>query len=1311
MVTPLSAHISNTARALPWTLGWWSNLQIKSEQLPHPLHINGLWDCGSTGTLLPATLFNRDEIKLLNQPKGPVTGISGSTVPVGLFVCDIEIGDGVFEGVEVSVVDTNAPPLLGMNLMAHPSVQKLEIYRSQPKLVFNRVKQNSESYTHTVPTSFRNPSESYVISPKVFKVATKEEIDTIQSELSIDVQDMKGSNDENSKVSKLLFENRNVFATDESPLGKFPTEAEIPTTGEAKWVKQYSIPQKYEEKLDLHIQALVESGAIEPCPNPKGFNTPVLIRPKKNGDTRFIMDFKNSLNKVLSSSADPWQMPSADPIIARIGRDMKFFSTLDLKAGYWQIPIKQSDRYKTAFQPRDKCWQWTRVPFGLTCAGQIFSRCIAEALETVLNRNNFAVYIDDLLVYSKDFETHIATLDQIFAALQKYNLHLNSAKCTFLQTEANFLGRIVTRKGFRADPAHVQGITEMPAPTSLKELQMTIGRIVWMRHFVETRVGERARLTNFSTLISHMNLLNRKENRKSFTWTPEADAAFERVKKRLSTAPIIHFADFSQPFVLVTDASEVGIGAVLLQKSGDKDCIVAVASQTLSPVEQRWSATEREAYAVVWGVEKFDYFLRARPFTVLTDHKSLTYIDRTTFKNPKIARWQERLEKYHFVVEYIEGDNNVFADMLSRPCGVRKAELSNADSKEAGDFYTFGDSGLKIYIPSWCRIPDRDKLYLSRIPPGRSFLAHAFSGQAKLSYDANLGISLANLQRQDPFLRKVIQILENPGPDRSERLVNLLNDEKDHRGVFSSKFVNSLNLDPVSNALLVRIGSKFKFVAPESQIGSLLYQAHDNCNHFGRERVLQFLSNVWWPRMKDDVTNYLNSCETCLRRKGINNRGGQKLTGTNVKGQNPFEILYIDFVHMPTPSRFGHKYILTVIDSFSRFFIAIPCHRDRALDAAEALVRLYCRFGTRPKEVSSDRGTHFTGSVMTELHKLLGIKMSFHVAWHPESSGIIERQHRTLKNSLFITANERNCDWIDILDFCVYAMNAAYNRATKCSPFAVIFGRNPDLGLPTLTENDLSSSNPVGYGMNVRVTLEKVHKFVRLAAFEADKNAVEKASKGKPPVKIVPGDIVYVKRPQSAVAKDSKLDWIGPLTVLKTNDHVIKIRTVSGDEDWISRAHTIKLEPRKPHLIDPDPAEPIPFPFPAPVPPIPPDETSANLTPEESQPTAVKSGGLIGKILRRSLIPKRQITKRAPPPPAAKSQPPPTSKTVPVGPQKSKTGPIRPTGPPKFKPGHPRPAKPKTVSTRTTSGRTSRPPDRLQVGKVTKTAQGKSKRP
>ena len=1280
----------------------------------------GLWDCGSTSTLLPASLFTSDQIARMDRTKcGPINGIGSSLEPVGTFECNVDFNGQVFNSIQINVVKTRAPPLIGMNILAHPSVQRVEFTRNPPEITFHRVNPDSTPFTGTIPVSIRNPEEfsnAGQIGPapkpvRLFNAAAESELNQIRSELSVDFENFKGSETENSKVAKLIFDFREIFSAGENPsLGTFPRETEIPTTGEAKWIKQYPIPERYEKELDLHIKEMASNGTIEKCPDPKGFNTPVLIRPKKNGKTRFIMDFKNSLNKVLASSADPWQMPNAELVIARIGKGNRFFTTLDLKSGYHQVPIKESDRHKTAFQPRDTCWQWTRVPFGLTCAGQIFSRCIAEALESVQNRENFEIYIDDLVVYSKDFETHIVTLNQIFAALKNFNLQLNTTKCLFLQPEAHFLGRILNHDGYRADPDHVQGITDMNPPTTLKELQQTMGRIVWMRHFVETRVGERARLTNFSTLVKELTLLNRKENKKDFKFTAGAARAFESVKKRLSTAPVIHFADFTQPFVLVTDASEVGVGAVLMQKDGDKDCIVAVASSTLDPTQQNWAPTEREAYAVVWGIEKFDYFLRARPFTVLTDHKSLTYIDRTNIKNPKIARWQERLARYDFCVEYIEGHNNVFADMLSRPCGVQKT-LPADESEPAGEFYEIDQSGLRIYIPSWCTRPDTGRLYLSRIPREKALHAHAFFGKVDLGFDANLGLNLAHLQRQDPFLRKVLEILERPTLETQNELLKLLRNENDHRGVFHQKFVSKVILDPVSKSLMVRIGSKFKFVAPESQIGTFLFQAHDNTNHFGRERCKQFLENVWWPKMKDDITNYLNSCEYCLRRKGINNRGGQRLTGTNLKGTKPFEVIYIDFVHMPKPSRFGHKYILTIIDSFSRFFIAVPTHRDRAADAAEGLVQTYCQYGFIPKVVSCDRGTHFTGSVMTEMHKLLGTKMNFHVAWHPESSGILERQHRTLKNALFITSNEQNRCWIDLLKFTTLAMNTAYNRATNCSPFACLYGRNPDFGLPNLSDKDLNSANPVSYGMKVRSLLLNVHRFVRISSYEADRKAVQKALEGKPPLKISPGDIVFIKRPQSAEAKSSKLDWIGPFKVLKTNEHVLQVENVNtGETDWVSRAHSIKLEKRKQHLLEPEEIFPIPFPdsrpnpIPAPyVAPTVPSTPTANTAPETAPVPAqitAKSGGQNVEIRQAPQIPE-PVSLQPPPvaPTPIKIEPPriPQKSRRPGRPKKLKTAPVK--------------VKTEPLMHSITSTRITSRPNRLQVdGKAKKTYSGEKPR-
>ena len=174
-------------------------------------------------------------------------------------------------------------------------------------------------------------------------------------------------------------------------------------------------------------------------------------------------------------------MPRIDHLFNRIGEGNKYFASLDLRSGYWQIKINQRDRHKTAFTWRDRRYQYICLAFGLTSAGQIFSRCIAEALVSVESRDNISSYIDDNLVNAKTFDKFILALEQLFVALRKFGLKLNPDKCTFLTSEAKFLGRIVNSKGFKADSEYVRTIREMKHPTSKKKLQGLIGRLVWIR--------------------------------------------------------------------------------------------------------------------------------------------------------------------------------------------------------------------------------------------------------------------------------------------------------------------------------------------------------------------------------------------------------------------------------------------------------------------------------------------------------------------------------------------------------------------------------------------------------------------------------------------------------------------------------------------------------------------------------------------------------------------------------------------------------------------------------------------------------------
>ena len=223
----------------------------------------------------------------------------------------------------------------------------------------------------------------------------------------------------------------------------------------------------------MPTEGIIEScteGIIESCTNPRGFNSLGFAVCKKNGSVRVVANFKRTLNKVLVD-LDPYPMPQIDHLFKRIDEGNKYFASIDLRSGYWQIEIDERDRHKTAFTWRDRCYQYTRLAFGLTSAGQIFSCCIAEVLATVKSRDNISSYIDDNLIHAKTFDKYIPTLEQLFIALRKFGLKLNPDKCTFLTSEAKFLGHIVNSKWFKADPEYVRAIREMKPPTSKKELQ------------------------------------------------------------------------------------------------------------------------------------------------------------------------------------------------------------------------------------------------------------------------------------------------------------------------------------------------------------------------------------------------------------------------------------------------------------------------------------------------------------------------------------------------------------------------------------------------------------------------------------------------------------------------------------------------------------------------------------------------------------------------------------------------------------------------------------------------------------------------
>ena len=202
-----------------------------------------------------------------------------------------------------------------------------------------------------------------------------------------------------------------------------------------------------EADVNAEIQRMLSEGIIELCKDAKGFNVPVYAVRKENGAVRVVANLKRTLNTVLKDQ-DPYPIPLMDHLFHKIGEGNEYFASLDLKSGYWQIEIEQCDQHKTAFTWGDRYFQYTRLAFGLTSAGHIFSRCVAEALNTVNARENISSYIDDNLVHTRTFDEYITAMRQVFTAFKAYGLKLNLEKCIFIAGEAKFLGRIVDSNGF-----------------------------------------------------------------------------------------------------------------------------------------------------------------------------------------------------------------------------------------------------------------------------------------------------------------------------------------------------------------------------------------------------------------------------------------------------------------------------------------------------------------------------------------------------------------------------------------------------------------------------------------------------------------------------------------------------------------------------------------------------------------------------------------------------------------------------------------------------------------------------------------------
>lgn len=421
-------------------------------------------------------------------------------------------------------------------------------------------------------------------------------------------------------------------------------------TGDNLPVKQRYYPTSpyVQKKIDKELDRMLNLGVIEPSNSP--WSSPVVVVTKSNGNTRLCLDSRK-LNE--RTKKDAYPLPYISSILGRfVGT--KYLSAIDLKDAFWQVPLEETSKEKTAFTvPGRGLFQFTVMPFGLHNAPQTQCRLMDKVLGVDLQPYVF-VYLDDILIATDSFEKHIEILKEVASRLKMANLSVNIDKSKFCVSEIKYLGYIVSTQGITTDPEKVNCVVNYPPPKTIREVRRFLGLASWYRRFIN----------NFSTIVAPISEL--LKNKSKFVWTDDAEKAFVLLKNALVSAPILSNPDFRLPFTVQTDASDLGIGAVLTQEHSEGEKVVAYFSQKLTTCQRKYSATERECFAVLCAIEKFRPYIEGVHFDVITDHASLVWLKNLKDPTGRLSRWALRMQQFDFTLTHRKGKLNVVPDALSR---------------------------------------------------------------------------------------------------------------------------------------------------------------------------------------------------------------------------------------------------------------------------------------------------------------------------------------------------------------------------------------------------------------------------------------------------------------------------------------------------------------------------------------------------------------------------------------------------------------------------------------------------------------------
>ena len=847
------------------------------------------------------------------------------------------------------------------------------------------------------------------------------------------------------------------------------------------FVKPYRLPFTQKGEIKKQIHKMLDEGIIEPSRS--DWSSPVLLVPKKvneNGEKRWrlVIDYRK-LNDCIED--DKYPLPDITEVLDSLSGSI-YFTHLDLHQGYYNVKLDENSRKFTAFNSGQ--YQMTRMPMGLKTSPSSFSRMMNIALAG-LNYEKCLVYLDDLIIFGRNLETHNKNLQEVFERLRTVNLKLNPAKCDFLKKQILYLGHVISSEGIFPDTNKINVVKNYPCPKNTDEVKRFVAFVNYYRKFVP----------NFAHIAYPLNSLCRKNV--TFVWNENCQQAFEQLKECIITPPVLDYPDLSSQnqFVLQTDASNDAIGAVLSNKNGRP---VAFTSRTLNKAERNYPIIEKELLAIVWAVKYFRPYLFGNFFKVRTDHRPLIYLFNMKDPSSRLMKFRIALEEFNFEIEYVKGSDNAAADALSR-IRVTSEELKEMHNgvisvitrAQARKLVSTTDTLVDMVRTD--AKSDQPRVVSTHVKPAASVeLQFIHSNNLEKirenGYITNESKTLCYLKSKNIIYIKYhsesqisraefVKELDKFCAQENIKEVYII--KSSDNNIFIRKLVEEIkNIKNWSGPRLFVLNSVTR-VHDKDDIRVILNDFHllPSSGHAGIRRMSNNIKKYYfWPNLEKDVTEYVKRCDKCQRQKhSLPVKEPMVITTTS---NSAFEKIYLDIVGPLDTDDDNYSYILTLQCELTKYTEAYPLITKRAEEVAKAFVNNFIlRYGV-PKEITSDRGKEFMSVIFQEVCKLLHVKQLSSTAYHHQTIGALEVTHKHLKSYLRIQTDNHPETWSQWLPFWSFAYNTTVHSETKFTPYELVFGK-----LCSLPNNLKQNLDPLynfdNYPLELKYRLQLSQKMAR----------------------------------------------------------------------------------------------------------------------------------------------------------------------------------------------------------------------------------------